>query len=84
MNCAMARSKALIGAVMPVFDACALCLEQKVVYLKWNGQSVGIHSVSNTRCHSISVDDCAKTENLYTAYEAVSGPCPVLEPLRMR
>ena len=38
VNCAMARSKALIGAVMPVFDACALCLEQKVVYLKWHGQ----------------------------------------------
>ena len=25
------------------------------------------------RCHGISVDDCAKTENLYCAYEAVRG-----------
>jgi hypothetical protein len=46
------------------------------VYFIWNrkshisngtAKSVGSHSVSNTRCHSISVDDCAKTENLYTA-----------------
>jgi hypothetical protein len=34
--------------------------------------------VSNTRCHGISVDDCAKSENLYTAYEAVPGPSMVV------
>jgi len=34
-------------------------------------KSVGSHSVSNIRCHGISVDDCAKTENLYRSYEAV-------------
>ena len=71
----MARSKALINAGMPV-------------YFVWNKKShisngtvkaVGSHSVSNTRCHGISVDDCAKTENLYTAYEAVRGPGMVLD-----
>ena len=70
MNCAIARSKALINAVM-------------LVYFVWNknsyisngtAKSVGSHSVSNTRCHDISVDDCDKTENLYSLFEAVPGP----------
>ena len=61
-------------------DACVLCLEQKVAHLKWHAKSVGSHSVSNTKCHGISVDDCAKPENLYTAYEAVRGPSLVLGP----
>ena len=37
-----------------------------------------------TTSDGISVDDCAKTENLYTAYEAVlerKHTLPVLEPL---
>ena len=33
-----------------------------------------------TTSDGISVDDCAKTENLYTAYEAVPGPSMVLGP----
>ena len=33
VNCAMARSKALINAVMPVYF-----LEQKVAHLQWHGQ----------------------------------------------
>ena len=41
-------------------------------------KSVGSHSVSNTRCHGMSVDDCAKTENLYRSYEAVLRPSTVL------
>ena len=72
VNCAMARSKALINA--------GICVP---VYFIWNrkshisngtAKSVGSHSVSNTRCHGISVDDCAKTENLYSAYEADLRP----------
>ena len=42
-----------------------------------------------TTSDGISVDDCAKTENLYSLFEAVPGPgtvdrapCPGLEPLR--
>jgi hypothetical protein len=67
VNCAMARSKALIYAVMPV-------------YLVWNknshiangtANSVGAHSVSNTRSSGISVDDCDQTE---IRFESSSGP----------
>ena len=66
------------------------------VYFVWNkmfhisngtAKSVGSHSVSNTRCHGISVDDCATTEklsiHLYTAYEAVPGLSMALKLLRM-
>ena len=76
VNCAVARSKALINAVM-------------LVYFVWNkkshisngtAKSVGSHSVSNTRCHGISVDDCAKTEILVCAFDAVSGPGSVPGP----
>ena len=53
------------------------------VYFVWNrksyfsngtAKSVGSHNVPNTRCHGISVGDCAKTEKLSTAYEAVLRP----------
>ena len=67
VNCAMARSKALINAGMPVY----FVWNRKSHISNGTVKSVGSHSVSNTRCHGISVDDCAKTENLYSAYEAV-------------
>jgi hypothetical protein len=71
MNCAMARSKALINVGMPVY----FVWNRKLQISNGAAKSVGSHSVSNTRCHGISVDDCAKTdENLYCAYEAVRGP----------
>ena len=70
VNCAMARSKALINAGMPVY----FVWNRKSHISNGTAKSVGSHSVSNTRCHGISVDDCAKTENLYTAYEAVLRP----------
>jgi hypothetical protein len=86
MNCAMARSKALINAVMPVY----FVWNKKSYLSNGTAKSVGSHSVSNTRCYAISVDDCAKIENLYRSFEAVRGPgicpvleCPVLEPLHM-
>jgi hypothetical protein len=79
VNFAMARSKALINAGMPVY----FVWNRKSHIANGTAKSIGFHSVSNTRCHGISVDDCAKTENLYTPYEAVPGPCWVLEPLRM-
>ena len=68
VNCAMARSKALINAGMPVY----FVWNRKSHIANGTAKSVGSHSVSNIRCHGISVDDCAKTENLYGAYEAVS------------
>ena len=76
VNCAMARSKALINAGMPVY----FVWNRKSHISNGTAKSVGSHSVSNTRCHGISVDDCAKTENLYSAYEAVRGPSMVLGP----
>ena len=69
VNCAMARSKALINAGMPVY----FIWNRKSHISNGTAKSVGSHSVSNTRCHGSSVDDCAKTENLYTAYEAGRG-----------
>ena len=79
VNCAMARSKALINAGMPVY----FIWNRKSHISNGTAKSVGSHSVSNTRCHGISVDDCAKTENLYTPYtpyETVPGPSMVLGP----
>ena len=67
MNCAMAQSKALTNAVMPVY----FVWNKKSYISNGTAKSVGSHSVSNTRCHGISVDDCAKTENLYSLFEAV-------------
>ena len=37
-------------------------------------KSVGSHSVSNIRCHGISVEDCATTKILACRFDAVSGP----------
>ena len=59
------------------------------MYFVWNrkshiangtAKSVGSRSVSNIRCHGISVDDCAKTEILVCAFDAVSGPGTVPGP----
>ena len=74
VNCAMARSKALINAGMPVY----FVWNRKSHISNGTAKSVGSHSVSNTRCHGISVDDCAKTENLYSLFEAVLRPGTVL------
>ena len=73
VNCAMARSKALINAGMPVY----FIWNRKSHISNGTAKSVGSHSVSNTRCHGISVDDCAKTENLYSMIKAVLRPSTV-------
>ena len=72
VNCAMVRSKALINAGVPVY----FVWNRKSHISNGTAKSVGSHSVSNIRCHGISVDDCAKTENLYRSYEAVLRPVP--------
>ena len=60
VNCAVARSKALINAVMPVY----FVWNKKSHISNGTAKSVGSHSVSNIRCHGVSVDDCAPTEIL--------------------
>ena len=70
VNCAMARSKALINAGMPVY----FIWNRKSHISNGTAKSVGSHSVSNTRCHGISVDDCATTKILVWGFDAVSGP----------
>ena len=67
VNCAMARSKALINAGMPVY----FVWNRKSHIANGTAKSVGSHSVSNIRCHGVSVDDCAKTEILVWS---VPGP----------
>ena len=57
VNCAMARSKALINAGMPVY----FVWNRKSHVSNGTAKSVGSHSVSTTRCHGISVEDCATT-----------------------
>jgi hypothetical protein len=70
VNCAMARSKALINAGMPVY----FVWNRKSHIANGTAKSVGSHSVSNIRCHGISVEDCATTEILVSAFDAVPGP----------
>ena len=74
VNCAKARSKALINAGMPVY----FVWNSKSHIPNGTAKSVGSHSVSNTRCYGISVDDCAKTEKLYSMIKAVLRPSTVL------
>jgi hypothetical protein len=76
VNCAMARSKAVINEGMPVY----FIWNRKSHISNGTAKSVGSHSVSNPRCHGITVDDCAKTENLYSLFEAVPGPGMVPGP----
>ena len=70
VNCAMARSKALINAGMPVY----FVWNRKSHISNGTAKSVGSHSVSNIRCHGISVEDCATTEILVCSFDAVPGP----------
>ena len=64
VNCAMARSKALINAGMPVY----FVWNRKSHIANGTAKSVGSHSVSNTRSSGISVEDCDQTEILVTTY----------------
>ena len=70
VNCAVARSKALINAVMPVY----FVWNKKSHISNGTAKSVGSHSVSNTRSSGISVEDCDQTEILVTRFESSSGP----------
>ena len=70
VNCAMARSKALINAGMPVY----FVWNRKSHIANGTAKSVGSHSVSNTRSSGISVEDCDQTEILVTGFESSSGP----------
>ena len=76
VNCAMARSKALINAGTPVY----FVWNRKSHIANGTAKSVGSHSVSNIRCHGVSVDDCATTEILVWAFDAVPGPGTVPGP----
>ena len=76
VNCAMARSKALINAGMPVY----FVWNRKSHIANSTAKSVGSHSVSNIRCHGVSVDDCATTEILVCSFDAVPGPGTVPGP----
>ena len=76
VNCSMARSKALINAGMPVY----FVWNRKSHIANGTAKSVGSHSVSNIRCHGVSVDDCATTEILVCAFDAVPGPGTVPGP----
>ena len=70
MNCAMARWKALINAVMPVY----FVWNEKLHISNGTAKSVESHSLSNSESGGVSVDDCAKTEILVSAFDAVPGP----------
>jgi hypothetical protein len=76
VNCAMARSKALINAGMPVY----LVWNRKSHIPNGTANSVGSHSVSNSESGGVSVDDCAPTEILVSAFDVVPGPGTVLGP----
>ena len=76
MNCAMARWKALINAVMPVY----FVWNRKSHIPNGTAKSVESHSLSNSESGGVSVDDCAKTEILVCAFDAVSGPGTVPGP----
>ena len=77
VNCAMARSKALINAVMPVY----FVWNRKSHISNGTAKSVGSHSVSNTRSSGISVEDCDQTEILVTGFDSSSGPGRLPRPV---
>ena len=77
VNCAMARSKALINAGMPVY----FVWNKKSHISNGTAKSVGSHSVSNTRSSVISVEDCDQTEILVTTFESSSGPGRLPRPV---
>ena len=72
VNCAMARSKALINAGMPVY----FVWNRKSHISNGTAKSVGSHSVSNTRSSGISVEDSDQIEIhvLVTVFDSSSGP----------
>ena len=76
VNCAVARSKALINAVMPVY----FVWNKKSHISNGTAKSVGSHNVSNSESGGVSVDDCATTEILVWRFDAVSGPGTVPGP----
>ena len=77
VNCAVARSKALINAVMPVY----FVWNKKSHISNGTAKSVGSHSVSNTRSSGISVEDCDQTEILVTGFDSSSGPGRLPRPV---
>ena len=77
VNCAVARSKALINAVMPVY----FVWNKKSHISNGTAKSVGSHSVSNTRSSVISVEDCDQTEILVTGFDSSSGPGRLPRPV---
>ena len=81
VNCAMARSKALISAVMPVF----FVRNEKLHISNGTAKAVGSHNVSNSESGGVSVDDCATTEILVCSFDAVSGPGTLMptEPIKI-
>ena len=70
VNCAMARSKALINAGVPVY----FVWNRKSHISNGTAKSVGSHNVSNSESGGVSVEDCATTEILVCRFDAVSGP----------
>ena len=77
VNCAVARSKALINAVMPVY----FVWNKKLHISNGTAKSVGSHSVSNTRSSVISVEDCDQTEILVSTFDSSSGPGRLPRPV---
>jgi hypothetical protein len=69
VNCAVARSKALINAVLPVY----FVGNEKSHIPNGTAKSVESHSLSNSESGGVSVDDCAQTEILVGAFDAVPG-----------
>ena len=80
VNCAMARSKALINAGMPVY----FVWNRKSHISNGTEKSVGSHNVSNSESGGVSVDDCATTEILVCRFDSVSGPGTDVLILHMR
>ena len=77
VNCAVARSKALINAGMPVY----FVWNKKSHISNGTAKSVGSHSVSNTISSVISVEDCDQTEILVTGFDSSSGPGRLPRPV---
>jgi hypothetical protein len=76
VNCAVARSKALINAVMPVY----FVWNKKLHISYGTAKSVESHSLSKSESGGVSVDDCAPTEIRVSAFDAVPGPGTVPGP----
>ena len=77
VNCAMARSKALINAAMPVY----FVWNKKSHNSNGTAKSVGSHIVSKSRSSVISVEDCDQAEILVTGFESFSGPGRLPRPV---